>query len=263
MTTPPANSKTQPLLLSSAEAGQPVFRSGVAIFQQPASSLGNNQGESTFPAEGKSQVGIMKISGLFSVGEPGLLPARRLIVLVPNLDIDETEMARRIWEIASPPGLAVLFFGICRNTDEEAQMRRRLVTLSALTRDPHINVEIQIEFGSGWMRKLKTMLGAGDILICIAEQQIGFRRKPISDALSRLGVPVWTLTGLSTPRRSSPTGLLAEIVFWLVSIAILTGFLLIQVRISYLPNDWAHNTLLFLSVLIEIGILWIWHIVSL
>lgn len=192
-----------------------------------------------------------------------LEPVRRLIVLVPNLDMDEVAVARQIWELASPPGLAVLFLGLCADIIEEPRMRRRLIALAALTRDARVPVETRLEFDHNWIRRVKAILGSGDIIVCHAEQRTGLWRKPLSQTLAAMGAPVWILAGFYPPINGSRPGRLTEVIFWAISMAILVGFFWLQVQIARLPKDWTQSTLLSLSVLVEVGLLWAWHHFSL
>ncbi len=60
-----------------------------------------------------------------------LEPARRLIVLIPA-DSDYQAATRRIWELANAMGSRVQFLGLCRDAAQEPNLRRGLVTMSAL-----------------------------------------------------------------------------------------------------------------------------------
>jgi hypothetical protein len=203
-----------------------------------------------------------KIGGLFIVQDQDLISARRLVVLIPNLDIDEANVAREIWKLAFPPGLAVLFLGLCPSVNEEPRVRRRLATMAALTRDQKVSVEIQLEFGCNWIRKLKTVLEAGDMVVCHAEQYTGIWRQPLELALSRLNIPILILKGFVPSMYKSSSAFLRESVFWLVSIAVLFVFFLFQIRILRISEEWARDTLLSLSILIEFGLFWVWNNLS-
>src|SRR5689334_2075533 len=69
--------------------------------------------------------------------------AQRLVVLVPNVEVDEVELAYRIWSLASPRRLEVLFLSLVGEAREEAQARRRLARLAAITRDQGTRIETQ------------------------------------------------------------------------------------------------------------------------
>lgn len=194
--------------------------------------------------------------------DSGLTAARRLVVLVPAVDVDEAAVARYIWELAAPAGLAVLFLGLCARSTQEPAMQRRLVTLASLTRDARIALETRLEFGRNWLRRIRAVYQPGDVIVCHAEQRAGLGRKPLSRMVESMGAPVWTLAGLypleGTGRRDGP----AELVFWAVSIAILAGFFWLQVRIVRMHEDWANNMLLYFSIITETGLLWAWHHLS-
>jgi hypothetical protein len=193
---------------------------------------------------------------------PTLKPARRLVVLVPNLEMDEVEMARRIWEMASPPHLAVLFLALCNDALDEPRIRRRLATLAALTRDNRIAIETRLESGRNWTRKVKDFLREDDIVVCHSNHTVGWTHKLLSQALTELGASVWTLKGLDMNTVQVRRKPFAEFLFWAVSLAIIAGFLWLQIRILNITENWAQNILLYLSVPIEIGLLWIWHNIS-
>src|SRR5574337_473172 len=96
----------------------------------PELPLAINENKTILPASPDNSLPIESsgIAGLFHVEEERLVSARRLIVLVPNWDVDEVEIARQVWELAVPLGLAIVFFGLCKDITEELSMQRRLAT---------------------------------------------------------------------------------------------------------------------------------------
>jgi hypothetical protein len=199
-----------------------------------------------------------EIGGLLVLQDTNLTAVHRLVVLIPNLDVDEAELAREIWKLAFPPELAVLLLGLCPNVNEEPRVLRRLVTIAALTRDTKVPVEIQLEFGRTWTRILESVLQAGDIVVCHAEQRTGILRQPLELALARLNIPILTLKGFTPSMYKSSSTFLRESVFWLVSIAVLFVFFLFQIQILRISEEWVRDTVLSLSVLIEFGLIWVW-----
>jgi len=228
----------------------------IPVQPQENNSISLKQTEFT-PPEESSEIG-----GLFIAEGQGLIRTHRLVVLMPNLDINEADIAREIWKLAFPPGLAVLFLGLCPNVNEEPRVRRRLATVAALTRDIRVPVEVQLEFGRNWIRKLEAVLEAGDIVVCHAEQQTGLWRQPLKLALARLNIPTLTLKGFIPSMYKSPSTFLRESVFWLVSIAVLFVFFLFQIRILRISEEWASDALLSLSIVIEFGLFWVWNELS-
>lgn len=184
----------------------------------------------------------------------------RLVVLIPDAEAAEPGLARRIWELASPSGLRVLFLGLYTDANEEVNLRRQLVTLTAAIQDNKVSTEIRIEFGNDWIEKVKAVCLPGDILVCFAEQQAGLQHRPLSQILtSNFETSVYILSGLHPQPRDTRAGFLSQVVPWAGSIGIILAFFWIQVKLDQLPKDWAHTTLLYLSIIVEIGLIWLWN----
>ena len=196
---------------------------------------------------------------VFSAHGSAIQPIRRLIVLVPNADVDEAQIAREVWEMATAAKLAVLLLSMCNDDSEELRLQRRLITLMALIRDPRIAVEMHIEYGRDWLRGVKSVLADGDVILCQAEQVVGLRHQPLANVLSTLPVPVWTLSGLYTSDLAPRPRWLSTIIFWSGAIAIMAGFFYFQVQVNNLPGDLLKNVFLSMSVLVEIGSLYAWN----
>ena len=217
---------------------------------------------STTQQDTPAQVGASEIGGLLVIQNLKIAAARRLVVLVPNQDVDEVALAHAIWNVAFPPGLAVLLLGLCLNPNHEPRARRRLVTIAALIREPRVSVEMQLDFGRNWTPSLKSILQRGDIVICPAGQQTGIFREPLDLALEKLGSPIITLPGLYPFTRRLMPRFIFESIFWVVSGVVLFVFFWFQSRILRIPEEWVRDTLLSLSVLIELGLVWVWNNLS-
>lgn len=186
-------------------------------------------------------------------------PTSRLIVLFPDQAGDNPNQSRRIWEIASSSGLNVLLLSLCSDPYEESQLRRQLVTMAAMIGDSHICTEIRIEPGNDWVRHVKNIYRSGDVIACYAGQRIGLMQKPLHEVLrTQLDAPIYILS-TEQPIKNSKPKFLSQASFWLGSLAILGGFLWLEVQLAQLPQDWAHSLLLYLCVFLEIGILLLWN----
>jgi len=189
----------------------------------------------------------------------GPQPAHRLIVLVPESEVDTTKTARKIWELANVLNCPVQFIGLSKDTVREPGLRRQLVTLSALVRYDRVHVESKIEFGSNWLKVVKCNWRKGDVIACFEEQQTGFARRSLGQILElNLKATVYVLSGFQYPERPRSDWLL-NMMAWAGSIGIVAGFFLMQVKITQLPEDWAHTALMYLSIPIEVGLIWGWN----
>ena len=186
-------------------------------------------------------------------------PTSRLIVLVPTQAGDHPNQSHRIWEIARSFGLNVLLLSLCNDYYEESQLRRQLVTMAALIGDGHICADIRIEHGNDWARQVKNIYQPGDVLACFAGQRVGLMQKLLHEVLrSQLEAPIYILSA-DQPVKNAKPKLLLQASFWLGALAIISGFLWLEMQLAQLPQDWAHNLLLYFCVLVEVGLLLLWN----
>jgi hypothetical protein len=184
---------------------------------------------------------------------------RRLIVLFPASETDTTLLSQRIWEIARSLQLNVLLLSLSNDFNEEAQLRRKLITLASIVKDPYVSTEIMIEHGNDWVRQVSKVWQAGDALACYAGQQVGLMRKPLDQVLkSNLDAPIYYLSEYQPVQNSSPT-FFSRAIPWVSSLIILGGFLWGDVKIVQLPHDWAHTALLYFSIVVEFALIWAWN----
>jgi hypothetical protein len=184
---------------------------------------------------------------------------RRLIVLFPASEMDTPELEHRIWEIARSLKLNVLLLSLTDDYDEEAQLRRKLITMAAVIKDPNVSTDIIIEHGSDWVGQVRKVWAEGDIVACYAGQKVGLMRKSLDQVLSsNLKTTIYILSDYQ-PSRDPNSKFISQALFWLGSFAIIGGFFLAEVKIVQLPQDWAHTSLLYLGIFLEIGLLWVWN----
>jgi hypothetical protein len=190
---------------------------------------------------------------------PDLRPARRLVVLVPEPLADSAIVAGKLWELAKSLGGSVQLIGLCKDAALESSLRRQLVFLSAMVCDGFVSVQSKIEFGSNWLKVVKDNWQEGDILVCFTGQYTGLTRKPLSQMIkSNLNLNVYTLEGFSPADRPRQNRL-SSAMAWVGSLSIIAVFFWMQARIIQLPEIWAQNALMYLSLPVEAGLIWIWN----
>jgi hypothetical protein len=138
-------------------------------------------------------------------------------------------------------------------------VRRQLVTLSAIARDDHITTEVKVEPGANWLEAALTNWKPGDRIVCFEGQRFGLRQRLLSSVLeSRLGAVVYTLPiPIAEIRRRSH--LLGQLLAWPGSLGIVAGFFWLQVKLTQLPQDWGHSSFFYLSLIAEVGVIWLWN----
>jgi len=185
-------------------------------------------------------------------------PARRLIVLVPNLETDHIHAIRRVWELANAQGVDVQFLGLCEDTRQEFSFRRALVIMSNMVQGGKVSTEAKVEIATSWVDVIKRNYRTGDLIVCFAEQRVGLMHRPLSQILSsNLDFPVYILSGLYPQKYKSDW--LSQVIVWLGSIGIIISFCILQVKIDQLPKDWFQNALLIFSIIPELWLIWVWN----
>ena len=185
-------------------------------------------------------------------------PGHCLIVLVPESEADTSGAARRIWELANALGSRVQFLGLCSDEVREPSLRRQIIAMSTMVGGGSVSVESKIEFGNNWLGFVKSHWNKGDVVACFAEHRTGFTNRPLSQILeSNLNAMVYVLPEfhLERPRPAW----ISSAVSWVGSIAIIALFFWGQAKITQMPQDWAHTSLLYLSIFAEVGLIWLWN----
>ena len=189
-------------------------------------------------------------------------PINRLIVLVPGPYVEETPLARRIWAIASPRSLRVLYLGLGRQGDLEFPLRRALALLAALTRDKNVPTAQHVAVASNWIAAVRGVRRTGDLVVCQAGQTLWARggRKPLGAALNAaLDVPVGVLAGLSLPPSQALNAFAARLARWLLPVAIVFGFTWLQAQLVGPPENSPRTILFSLTVLVEFALIAAWN----
>jgi len=191
---------------------------------------------------------------------PRLEPARRLIVLVPESDMDATFAARKIWELANALESSIQFLGLSKDAEHEPGVRRQMVTLSAMVGYENISVESKIEIGNDWLSVVKSYWHEGDMIVCFKGQNSGLARRPLSQMLeSNLKATVYVLSDVEQQENHVLSSWMSTAVAWIGSIGIILGFFWLQSLLMKPPTDWAHSALLYISLFAEAGLIWIWN----
>jgi hypothetical protein len=198
----------------------------------------------------------------------------RLIVLVPARGIDNSALARKIWMLAEPCAINVLFLGLNgHQPGDEGDVRLSIANLASMTRDEHIQVDTHLEPDDSWVRAVHRVWQPGDTVICLAEHKVNIKHHgdyPLSTVLDAiLDVPVYVIPGLYLTDRVKLRNE-AERIHWveqelsqlLVPFLILGTFLLMQIGIGDSTSGVLRTVLLSVSGLAEVGVLGVWASLS-
>jgi len=192
-----------------------------------------------------------------SIDTVNLERSRQLIVLIPP-ESDCTGLTRRICRLASETNSDIQLLGLCRDPNQEMALRRELVTVAALIRDAKVFVDMKLEVGTDWLDMVTRNYQYGDMLVCIADQPIGIRRKPLSQILeSTLKAPIYILS--ATQSSQSQSDLVSQLITWSGFLGIMIVFFILQIKITQLPDDWFQTLLSILVLIPQLGLILLWN----
>ena len=191
---------------------------------------------------------------------PIITPTRRFIVIIPENDFDESELARRIWQLAEPGGVNIMLLSLSRLYKKDAYLRRRLAMLAAITEDKQVHVELKVAEEKTWVHAIRKIRKASDLLVCLdgyAPPIYRLSRKNLSnDLASSSGIPVFVLSGLKLGWHKFYLDLFREIAAWLSAIALMVSVFWLQVRLGELLSGSIYTFVMILIVLLEFAVLY-------
>lgn len=189
-------------------------------------------------------------------------PIRRLIVLIPDQDVDEIKISRKILSQAFSRRLDIVLVTLVQNNENEYIARRRLATMLTLLKGPQLIVETKVMRGHSWHRILSPFTQRGDMIFCpveLTESSLMGTRKSLKEALKNgLHLPVVTYAGFyRDPHTKWPT-FFQQARYWMILSAIFILFFLFDINLTFSATGWTGQVLTYIIVIIEIGVLYYW-----
>ncbi len=238
-----------PVSSSSKEGWAPAHHAGRFSLPAPVTAL--IPGIGTLPPVTLFEDGLC-------VPNASFLPTRRLVVLVPDDDLDEACLARRVWQLAACSCLRVLYLALPPDQPGAVSPQRRMAELAALTSDRSVQAQGVASEASNWRQALENILQPGDLLVCLAGQPAVGRVKrhlllgvQIAETFAR---PVYLLGNVPLALKQ-PSSHTREILGWVISIALIAGFFVLQINIDRTALRSVSTLFLCLSVVAEIYLL--------
>ncbi len=196
----------------------------------------------------------------------GMVPPEfsRLIVLVPDRDVDEAAFTHKVWDILGGRRASVIFVSLVTNGEYGPGAQRRLVTLAAVAQDTFYQIETRIIFGRSWIPGLKEIARSGDLIVCHAMQQsrsfFGQDAALADQVVAELEKPVYVLSGLYnetvTPR---PSRILRHATVWGILAGMVSAFFVLEAAIQHMTTGWMSRVLLILVFGVELLFVWMWN----
>jgi len=186
--------------------------------------------------------------------------ARRLIVLVPEIEMDIAYVARKLGELTNSFNGCILFYGLCKDAVCELSLRRQLVALIAMMEAEKLSIESRIEIGENWPASVLTDLRQEDMVVCFPAPYPGFDRRPLHQFLCvNLNCTVYMLDGVAHRETHSFAERASSLMAWGGSIGLVFAFFWLQAKVVQLPQDWIHTSMLYFSLFAEVGAILGWN----
>lgn len=187
-----------------------------------------------------------------------LPPSQRLVVILPDANINVLSLPKRIWELAAPDRRQVLLMIKPCREENEFYTRMNLVTLSAMLRDTRVHVETRLVLGTQIDQAARQCAQPEDIFVCFEEHQVSryLKKKRLADLLAKkTGLPVYTLKG-SVMEMTDPISVMQKDALLLIlCMALLVVFFILQVWIDKNTSGVLRGSLQMISVFIEVSLI--------
>ncbi len=185
-----------------------------------------------------------------------LPPGCRLVVLVPDLEIDTQQLSQKIWRLASGGRQPVLLVGIFVHAEDEYRARCRMAQLEDQTRTPALEIHTRYVSGADWLDAVPELLRPEDVLVCYRAltQPAIFRKQRVAEVLAaQTGLPVYVLND-ALPEATQPWARwLIDAVLLAACLGVFALFFVIQVWIDQNFLGWVRSALQILSAVAEAG----------
>jgi len=191
---------------------------------------------------------------------------RRLVVLIPNQDVEEVKLSRAIRAIPCPSYVNVLLVAVVQDEEQELASRRRMATIATYVRDSQYTVSFQACWQHSWHKALKELVQPGDVLVYPPELSIrtrAFHHIPLEKALQGLNLPLYPLAGFfQESQRTWPRRLLLRAGYWSVLALILVVFFNLESAASLAISGSLSHLVTILVMLIEFGAVYLWTAIA-
>jgi len=187
-----------------------------------------------------------------------LPPSRRLVVILPDAELDIFSLAKHLWNLAAPDRRQVLLLIKPLGEENEYRSRVNLTTLANLIRDSRVVVQTQVVLGMSLDQAARKYSQADDVFVCFENHHIhGFlKKKRLADTLAqKTHLPVYTLKGSISEMTYPILARLFDFVSLAICLAVLIGFFFLEVWIDNNTVGTFRTILEILAVFIEAWII--------
>ncbi len=196
----------------------------------------------------------------------GRRAGHRLVVLVPDQDVDAVRFGRAIRNTARSETTDVLLVSAVNSVESELAARRRQATIASQIRDFDFHVEVHVIWNGSWIEITRQLAVASDCVVCPPEMTVraGLRKREALDAAiaRRLNLAVIPLPGFFKNNRPAFIQALLRIGYWAVILAIVAGFFVLESDASQAAPGWVGQVFVVLLMIFELGAIYLWTAIT-
>ena len=127
-----------------------------------------------------------------------ILPADRLVVLLPEYTVDLSTLGRIIRDLALRHVSKVFLLTVVKEPFAGVHMAHVQGYLYAVTHDPFLHVETSVQVETTWLRAIRAIWQPGDLFLCLSDHMVRwgvFWQKPIAELITQqIDAPVYVIT---------------------------------------------------------------------
>lgn len=183
---------------------------------------------------------------------------RRLVIIIPNLEIDEVHFSEKILPLLKDSMQAILLFSLIRDPENGTAVDRRLATIGALLRAPDIEIQTRVASGREWAPALNQVVTNGDQILCPAEMAdpngILWHEPLYRLITSQMKVPVAVVSGLYRVQPTQKVDRSEHLWVHAILLLALAILVLMDARITHILLVWQSIAAILVIVALEIRI---------
>ena len=185
----------------------------------------------------------------------------RLLVLVPNDDLDESRYARKARMTAELLQAEIVFIGLVNSGETDAPIRRKLVTLTGIAGSEASPADFRVQQSSTWLDALDEISSAEDFILSPKElEDRGDLKKAHRDMRSAFAGRTYLVSGMILPSDKERLDMVAKTVLnWAGILAILAVGFFVEAGFDQQMGGFLKTFAEVLVLFLEVGILWWWN----
>lgn len=194
-------------------------------------------------------------------------PRSRLLVLVPDHELDEARYAKKARSLADYYQLDIVFLAKLPEIIDESYLRRRMITLVGISTTDVISSKFVISHQKRWTNIIKNEYKPGDYVL-IAKDLLEihglFQRFNVTEEfVKKFGSNAIISNEYIAPDpKSGLTRAVLPIIYWIGILAILVASFFVEANIGQHTFGWIRTLAEISIVVIEIFSLWVWNSIA-